>query len=606
MTVSGGADQALFVLDSTNGRVEFNTAINFEQPIDANRDNVYELEIEARSGVLRNTRLFEVSITDVDETGGLSGAVALNGFVAGQRLGNTLRVLGDVDGDGGNEILIGAERPLVNDGDSGAIVVMTGVGIAGLDGDEGQLNVSNPGVFMITGEGSPDYVGFSFSDFGDVDGDGVPELYVGSTPFQDGIPNRAMLLSGVELAEALVSGGRESFSSLLGRRAGILLQDSAAPENGIGTRAERIGDFTGDGLDDFFFCSEYDSGANGDRERILLVSGTVLQTALNSGADVLINGTASEPGIVRIISNNRDVSGTCLRSAFGDFDGDGLVDVLVSDDEFSPSDVRSRAGAAYLIDGRDLSAAAVDGDQLTVETLPTAVRFEGAFNSDAAGRSVSGGYDINGDNLPELAIAAPGAALPGRPDVGIVALYRGQAPLSAIYGSSSSVNDVAANNLGTQIVGKSNSVDLASPFPAGSFLQGSTQTLSFLLPREYVGGFFDGQTLENGTVRLLPETLFGIGETVDFASSSLEPQGVALVGYENFRKFARPAFPGDINGDGVDDLIVSTPMVDINGVVQAGTVFFVSGSDLQDATPVDGEISLATFLPGYSGATSTP
>ncbi|MEM7311514.1 MAG: cadherin repeat domain-containing protein [Planctomycetota bacterium] len=68
-SISGGSDGALFNVDETTGEVSFAAAPDFEVPLDANRNNVYEVEIEAiDSDGNRATQIVEVTVTDIAET----------------------------------------------------------------------------------------------------------------------------------------------------------------------------------------------------------------------------------------------------------------------------------------------------------------------------------------------------------------------------------------------------------------------------------------------------------------------------------------------------------------------------------------------------------
>ncbi|MGB5676410.1 MAG: DUF2341 domain-containing protein, partial [Gammaproteobacteria bacterium] len=49
-SISGGADAALFSIDANSGALTFNTAPDFENPADANADNVYEVTVQASDG----------------------------------------------------------------------------------------------------------------------------------------------------------------------------------------------------------------------------------------------------------------------------------------------------------------------------------------------------------------------------------------------------------------------------------------------------------------------------------------------------------------------------------------------------------------------------
>jgi hypothetical protein len=49
-TITGGTDAPRFALDSASGTLTFNTAPNFESPVDANSDNVYQVEVTVADG----------------------------------------------------------------------------------------------------------------------------------------------------------------------------------------------------------------------------------------------------------------------------------------------------------------------------------------------------------------------------------------------------------------------------------------------------------------------------------------------------------------------------------------------------------------------------
>ncbi|AFZ51180.1 Cadherin domain-containing protein [Dactylococcopsis salina PCC 8305] len=68
-SLTGGADQGLFTINPDTGELEFNNPPDFENPIDADEDNIYELEVTAEDGnggII--TENFQIEVTDVDET----------------------------------------------------------------------------------------------------------------------------------------------------------------------------------------------------------------------------------------------------------------------------------------------------------------------------------------------------------------------------------------------------------------------------------------------------------------------------------------------------------------------------------------------------------
>ena len=78
--LSGGADQALFAIDGTNGALTFLTAPDYEAPQDADTDNAYVVEVQATGGTgdreLTAPQTITVTVTNVDE--GQSGTVSID------------------------------------------------------------------------------------------------------------------------------------------------------------------------------------------------------------------------------------------------------------------------------------------------------------------------------------------------------------------------------------------------------------------------------------------------------------------------------------------------------------------------------------------------
>ena len=64
-SIVGGADAAFFTINAQNGRVSFINAPDFENPLDANGDNFYELTLRVSDGTLFQDRTVLINVEDM-------------------------------------------------------------------------------------------------------------------------------------------------------------------------------------------------------------------------------------------------------------------------------------------------------------------------------------------------------------------------------------------------------------------------------------------------------------------------------------------------------------------------------------------------------------
>ena len=93
-----GTDAARFSI-STLGELTFRSSPDYEAPNDANADNVYELTVRASDGNLVSTLDIEVTVTDVNESGVVTGPTSVNYAENGTTIVATYSST-DPDGDG--------------------------------------------------------------------------------------------------------------------------------------------------------------------------------------------------------------------------------------------------------------------------------------------------------------------------------------------------------------------------------------------------------------------------------------------------------------------------------------------------------------------------
>ena len=282
-------------------------------------------------------------------------------------IGASVSGAGDVDGDGHDDLLIGA--PLTHEGgpNSGVAYLIQGP-------VRGTVDLDLPTAFQAKFVGESDYasVGYGVSGAGDVDGDGHVDLLIGApyVPWPERNGSANLFLGPVT--------GTLGLSSADAQLAGESVEDR------LGFDISGAGDVDADGHDDLLVGTFW-RNPNG---AAYLVLGPVTGTLDLSLADAKLVG---EPGGV---GDWGERAGESVSDA-GDVDADGRDDLLIGathNDEGG-----NQSGAAYLLLGpvtgtHDLSVA----DAKLVGEEP----------GDFAGVSVSGAGDVDGDGHDDMLVGA--------------------------------------------------------------------------------------------------------------------------------------------------------------------------------------------------------
>ncbi|MFT5042874.1 MAG: hypothetical protein ACI8TX_003867 [Hyphomicrobiaceae bacterium] len=261
-------------------------------------------------------------------------------------IGTDVAGIGDIDGDGYDEIGIGAPFADPNGSRSGAAYVVFG----GPDLDAvGTLDLDVPGeqrILVVKGAAEENETGTAVSGAGDINGDGFDDLLVGA-PGADPIGTDTGEVYIVYGGPGIGDRGSLDVRSLDGLD-GVVVR-GVIPGDRLGTAVAGVGDTDGDGFDDILLgARDADPVGDGSGEAYLVFGAEVL------GFDGAIDLFRMRPdeGLVASGLKAGDRTGIAL-SGLGDMDGDGLADFAIGASGADPGGLRS-AGTAYVVLGQDL------------------------------------------------------------------------------------------------------------------------------------------------------------------------------------------------------------------------------------------------------------
>ncbi|MCK6525042.1 FG-GAP-like repeat-containing protein [Myxococcota bacterium] len=440
--------------------------------------------------------------------------VRIRGASAGDAAAYAVSFAGDLDGDGLQELLIGAPSVTVSTRGDGAAYLVLGESLAG------DLSLADADA-TLSGAGRNAAAGTAFAAAGDWDNDGLDDLWVGAST--DG---RGGASAG---AVSLVTGGARGALDL-DEASLTLLGDEQ--ESYLGGALSRL-DLNGDGAWDLGAGAIGDDrGGDGAGAVFLLLgdpSGALTGALSADEADLILIGESAE-----------DRAGAALSSA-GDVDGDGLDDLLVG--AWGNDTAGLNAGAAYLLLGGSAGVGTLDLSAADAIFLGEAVE-------DYAGFAVAGGGDSDGDGYADLLIGARSSDRGGL-DAGATYWLRGpKSGTSSLY---------AADAI---LVGEADQ-DYAGYSLAAGDINGDGLTDAV------VGAHYNDRSgSAAGAVFVFYELGVGVITTTDAGASyagaaARDTLGAALA-------------VGDWDGDGVDDLLLGAPGQD-DGGAEAGGAYLILG-----------------------------
>ena len=513
-----------------------------------------------------------VLLTDIF---GSSGFRVIGENPGGDSLGNSIRAAGDVNGDGFEDVILGAYRY----GQSvGAAYVLFGksTGFSSvLDLDF----LSPSDGFIIRGSATSDLAGTAVSGGGDINGDGFDDLVILSPVYSEtpSVSSGYVVFGKSNITDVNLSSIDNGASDSVGfRLTGFATTSQFNAADSVATG----GDINGDGYDDVVFGAPKTTKG----EAYGVGAAYVILGKSSGFSNLNISDLTGSNGFIFTDSaTGYNASLAYIGSSVsigGDINGDGFDDLVVGAPKLNKQQygvTPGYDGEVYVIFGRSSFSSTVEVTSLTGTTGFVA---KGVVGQQAeTGRSVSSGGDVNGDGIDDFVIGSPGsydyANVTGRAYVVFGKTNLGSSGtlnLTSLTGSSGFILRGAANY---DVAGTS--VSITGDINGDGFADIVVGAPSSNSASEVPGATNGKAYVVFGSSNIVVPANLGVLNGVN---------GFQLSGTGSSYAGRTVAIGGDLNGDGFDDLLIGEPYS------SRGTVTFFFGKDfgLNNGNASDGEL----------------
>ena len=580
-SVSGSLNVGTFQIDTSGfWTYSADNSLSLIQTLDAGSSIVETFTATTEAGT---TQEISVQIHGVNEpiqlsnigTSNDSGGFVINGSNPFDQSGRSLSSAGDVNGDGLDDIIVGAHRSDLGGYEAGASYIIFGQE-GGNPVELSALESSGSNGFVIIGDTVSQNAALSVSGAGDINGDGFADLIIGA-PVSS--PNgkwsgSSYIVYGKNDTEIIYLSEIEKEDNTSG-----FIIKGLNEGDFFGHTVSDAGDVNGDGLDDLIIGAPTADPNGLNSGTTYVVYGRQNLDGLQLGSSIDLTQIVAGTGGFSLNGPTNEVQSGYAVSGAGDVNGDGYDDLIIGAPYADTNG--SDSGTVFVIFGSaentsvELSDLIIDGDT----TPENGFVINGISPGDMSGYSVSSAGDVNGDGLDDLVIGAPGEATNGE-----------------MSGSSF----VVFGKTDTEPVELSKIKANTSEIPAGFIINGANIFDSAGQSSVSNAGDVNGDGLDdlivgaiggdpNGTESGVSYVVFGkqSGQSVEL---SIVQNGIGGFSINGVQKSDNSGWSvsdaGDLNGDSFADVLVGVPFASPNGT-SSGSSYAIFGSNItQSVTQV--------------------
>jgi hypothetical protein len=291
---------------------------------------------------------------------------------ASSELGISVASAGDVNDDGFDDVIVGANAYDAGQSDEGAAFVFLGSANGIADASAGSAQA------QLESNQTSARLGFSVAGAGDVNGDGYADVIVGASFYDSGQSAEGAAFVFLGSANGIADGNPATAHAQL---------ESNQASGFLGQSVAGAGDVNGDGYADVIVgASAYDSGQSNEGAAFVFLG----------SANGIADGNPATAHAQLESDQANAILGESVAGA-GDVNGDGYADVIVGDTLYDSG--QTDEGAAFVFLGS--ASGVADGNPTTAHA-----QLESDQAGARMGQSVASAGDVNGDGYADVIVGA--------------------------------------------------------------------------------------------------------------------------------------------------------------------------------------------------------